>query len=94
VTKRRRRPALTPAILADDSKFHGIIDTLLTQNQSYWRHTRQILRLQLRHQELASEDAFVALLHLEEAWTEREAWMLAAVARWAFGEGRRSGRKV
>jgi hypothetical protein len=58
---------------------------MLTADPHYWRHTRKIMKLQLRHQALASEDAFVALLDLEAALTEREAWMLAAVARWARG---------
>lgn len=82
------KPTLTPEIIADDNRLHALIDAMITKDKRYWRHTRAILRLQLRHQELASEDSFVAYLTLEEAVNERTAWMLAEVARWAFQEGR------
>lgn len=83
-------PTLTPLIIADDSKLHGLIDQMITDDREYWRRTRHILRLQLRHQELASEDSFVAYLTLEEAINDRAAWMMAKVARWAFEAGKAS----
>lgn len=84
------RPRLHLADLADDSKLHGIIDQLVTDERVYWKFCRRILKLQLRHQELASEDAFLALLDIEEVVNERMNFMLLTVARWAFNEGRRS----
>jgi hypothetical protein len=78
-----KRPRLTSEDHANESRLPGLVDQLFEQDPSYWKLTRRIFKLQLRHQELASEDAFVALLDLEAAWTERVAWMLAEVARWA-----------
>lgn len=83
------RPQLSPEQLESESRLYSLIDELLVRDRRYWRHTRQILRGQLRHQELASEDAFIAYLELEELLNARSAWMLIAVARWAFQEGRR-----
>jgi len=83
-------PNITPELIADDQKLHRVIDTLLVDNQTYWRFCRRILKLQLRHQELASEDAFSAFLDVEAGMNEKHAWELALVARWAFEEGRRS----
>jgi hypothetical protein len=84
-------PTLTPDILADDDKLHQAIDTLLTENQTYWRHCRAIYRLQARHQELASEDALVAHLEVEQGLEARHAWELALVARGFWEAGRKHG---
>lgn len=84
------RPTLTPEDLESDSRLHGLIDGLFTSDRSYWKQTRTILKAQLRHQELASEDAFVVYLELEELMNARSAWMLGLAVRWAFEEGRRS----
>ena len=83
-----KKPALTPDIIGNDFQLHRVIDELLTSEQTYWRFSRRILRLQLRHQELASEDAFVALLDIEEAVNERHAWELALVARFFWRRSR------
>jgi hypothetical protein len=84
-------PTLTPSALADDDKLHAVIDHLLTENQTYWRHCRRILKLQARHQDLASEDAFSAHLEVEQALEARHAWEMMVVARWAFEAGRQHG---
>lgn len=76
--------------LDNESRVLGAVDQLCTGDRTYWKLTRRILKAQLRHQELASDDAFVALLELEEIVNDRMNLMLAITARWAFNEGRRS----
>jgi hypothetical protein len=85
-----KKPTLTPSTLADDIQLHALIDELLVNEQRYWRFCRRILKLQLRHQDLASEPCFDQYLTLEDAINERHAWELALVARWAWEAGRRT----
>jgi len=87
-----KRPRLPSADLDNDSRLLGAVDQLCTADRDYWKLTRKILRAQLRHQELASEDAFAAQLDVEQLVNERVNLMLAITARWAFHEGRRSRR--
>lgn len=82
----RRGPKLTD--LSDVQKLHGLIDHLFTGDRRYKKHTRKIIKLQHRHQELASDDAFLAYLDVEAATNERVGHMLITVARWAFDQGK------
>jgi hypothetical protein len=88
-----KRPHLTLDDLADDSAVLGAVDQLCTADRTYWRLTRRICKLQLRHQELVTEDAFAAQLDVEQLINERVNLMLALTARWAFNEGRRNRRR-
>ncbi len=65
------------------------VDQLCTNDRIYWKLTRRICKLQLRHQSIASDAAFEAQLDIEEVVNERVNFMLLTVARWAFNEGRR-----
>lgn len=87
--KRSRHPRLSPENLRDPSKLGGLIDAVVGSSDNYRRLTAKILDHQRRLQELASEDAWIEYLHVEEATTARMDVMLTAVARWAFNEGRR-----
>lgn len=88
-TKRSRYPRLHLADLGDDSHVLGAADQLATADRDCWKLSRELCRAQLRHQRLASDDAFAAQLEVEEIATERANLVLLLVARWAFHEGRR-----
>jgi hypothetical protein len=77
--------------LADDSRVLGAVDALLAAADDYGKHTRKILASQDRLQALASEDAWVEYLFIEEVVNDRVNFMLAVAVRWAFHEGRNRG---
>jgi hypothetical protein len=88
-----RPPRLRPEDLADDSLLGALIDGLLVADARHVRLSRKILAAQGRLQELSDDDAHFAYLSVEEFANERVNLMLLAVARWAFGEGRRQRRR-
>lgn len=91
-SKRSRYPRLSAEAIANDSTLLSLVDSLFELNDSYGKHRRKILDAQDRLQELASEDAWIAYLDIEQLVNNRLNFMLATVARWAFNEGRRSRR--
>lgn len=93
-SKRSRGPRLTSEIVADDSRLLGIVDELLLADKNYRRLTVRILEAQHRLQTLCDTDAWLAYLDVEQLVTERANVMLAAVARFAFQEGRRQQRQL
>jgi hypothetical protein len=83
-----RRPRLHPADLADN-RVHAAVDGLFIDSAEYAKHTRKILAAQDKLQQLASDDAWIAYLEIEQAVNARVSMMVALIARWAFNEGRR-----
>jgi hypothetical protein len=88
-----RRPKLTPEDLADPSKLGGILDAVVADD-NYRKLTAKILKAQDRLQQLASDDAWVEYLEVEQLVNTRMTFMLTAVAKFAFNEGRRHQRQL
>ena len=88
-----KRPRLHLADLDHDSRVLGAVDELLIGNDNYREHTRKILAAQDRLQALCESDAWIAFLDVEQLVNARVNFMLSITARWAFHEGRRSGRR-
>ena len=90
----RRRPRLTPEVVADDGALHEAIPAALetTGRASY---TDEVLRLQARLRDLllSEQHRWAAYLALEEATNDRTAAESVALVRWAWREGRRVGRR-
>ena len=74
----------------DRDQVPGLVDVLFEHCREHRKLSRRILREQHELQASVSEDAWIAYLRVEEATNVRLDFMLAAVARWAFHEGRRS----
>jgi len=90
--QRSRYPRLSVEAIANDSAVLSFVDALFERSDNYGKHTSKILAAQQRLQELASEDAWIEYLDVEQRVNVRVNSMLAIVARWAFHEGRRSRR--
>ena len=90
----RRKPRLTPEVLADDGALHDAIPELL-EGSGLRPYTDEVLRLQARLRDLlvSERDRWTAYLALEEAVNDRVAAESLALVRWAWREGRRAGRR-
>lgn len=87
------RPRLHPEDLDHESRVLGAVDALLLGNHNYKRMTAKILEAQDRLQALCNEDAWVAFLDIEAAFSTRVNFMLVTVAKWAFHERGRHQRQ-
>ena len=86
----KRRPRLHLDIIHDAGAIMSLVDGLFEANVEHAKLSRKIISCQGRLQEFATEDAWIEYLLLEEHVNARLNMMLAAVAEWAFNEGRRS----
>jgi hypothetical protein len=88
----RRKPKLTPEVVADDSALHDAIPAAL-ETAGFATHTEEVLRLQgvLRDLLLSEEERWKAYLELEVAVNDRIAAESISLVRWAWREGRRVG---
>ena len=90
----RRKPRLTPEVLADDGALHDAIPELL-EGSGLRPYTDEVLRLQARLRDLlvSEQDRWATYLALEEAVNDRVAAESIALVRWAWKEGRQIGRR-
>lgn len=90
----RRKPRLTPEVVADDGALHGAIPEAL-EGSGLQPYSDEVLRLQARLRDLllSERDRWAAYLALEEAVNDRVAAESLALVRWAWREGRRVGRR-
>ena len=90
----KRKPRLTPEVVADDSALHDVIPDVV-ETAAFAAYTREVLRLQavLRDLLLPEAERWKAYLALEEAVNDRIAAESIALVRWSFAEGRRVGRR-
>ena len=90
----RRKPRLTPEVLADDGALHDAVPEVL-EGSGLQPYTDKVLRLQARLRDplLSEAEPWTAYLALEEAVNDRVAAESLALVRWAWREGRRAGRR-
>ena len=90
----KRRPKLTPEVIANDSALHEVIPDIV-ETPGLQPYTHEVLRLQARLRDLlvSEQDRWATYLALEEAVNDRVAAESIALVRWAWKEGRRIGRR-
>lgn len=90
----RRKPRLTPEVVADDSALHEVIPDIV-DTPGLQPYTDEVLRLQRRLRDLLLPEAerWAAYLQLETAVNDRVAAESLALVRWAWREGRCVGRQ-
>jgi hypothetical protein len=81
--------ALTPEMVADESRLMGVLDELLTTDDDYKKLTKRILRAQRQLRKTSTEEAFQLYLDIEAITNARVNFMLGAVAKFCFNAGRR-----
>lgn len=83
----RRRPPLTPAVLADRTALGDALDALLQADPTWRRQTRAVLKAQEQLRAVLDDEQWAMYLDVEAAANARLTEALITIARWAFEEG-------